>query len=374
MTSLFLFATVYTVPMSTKLQHLIELIQRHKSDIRKVSKKLFLAAVVLFSLSWAILSPIKDVDSYLVSKFFNQENTLAMETMQMDPSIMPESFSGSNRYISNTLGSMMEPDENAVVEYEADLATVQNNALISQSTPITLISQKPRDEIISYVVQQGDTQSTIAAQFGISLNTLLWANNLNDASIIRPGDELKILPVTGLEHRVKDGDTVGTIATKYKANTEKIISINDLPADGKIVVGDKLIIPDGVMPIYSAPAPAPTRSYVTGPGTGKSRAFPYGQCTWYVAQKRYVPWSGHAKTWLVNARAYGFITGSTPEVGAIMVTSEGGWLGRAYGHVSYVEAINGSWITVSEMNYNCWACKSVRTLSINDSRIRGYIY
>ncbi len=116
------------------------------------------------------------------------------------------------------------------------------------------------------------------------------------------------------------------------------------------------------------------RSYTTGPGTGKSRSFPYGQCTWYVAQKRVIPWSGNANTWLANAQAYGYQTGSAPQTRAVMVLTEGGWLGYRYGHVAYVEAITGNWVTISEMNYNCRGCKSVRTLNVNDRRIRGYIY
>ncbi len=182
------------------------------------------------------------------------------------------------------------------------------------------------------------------------------------------------MPINGLLHRVKNGQTVGSIATIYKANTEKIIAFNDLPADGAIQIGEKLIIPDGQMPAPVRASNTVTRSYTTGPGSGKSRIFPYGQCTWYVAQKRIVTWSGHAKSWLVNARAAGYKTGSTAQAGAIVVLTEGGWLGRRYGHVAYVESINNGWVTISEMNYNCFACKSVRTLKASDWRIRGYIY
>ena len=147
-----------------------------------------------------------------------------------------------------------------------------------------------------------------------------------------------------------------------------------MPADGAIQINQKLIIPDGQMPFIATPSRIVTKSYVTGVGTGKSRVFPYGQCTWYVAQKVVVPWSGHAKSWLVNARAYGRQTGSVPRVGSIMVMNEGGWMGRMYGHVAYVEAVNGVWVTISEMNYTGYARKSVRTLRNNDWRIRGYIY
>ena len=89
---------------------------------------------------------------------------------------------------------------------------------------------------------------------------------------------------------------------------------------------------------------------------------------------RIVTWSGHAKSWLANARAAGYRTGSVAQAGAIIVLTEGGWQGRRYGHVAYVESVNNGWVTISEMNYNCFACKSVRTLKASDWRIRGYIY
>jgi len=75
--------------------------------------------------------------------------------------------------------------------------------------------------------------------------------------------------------------------------------------------------------------------------------FAYGYCTWYVANKRFIPWLGNAIDWWPNARAYGQAEGQLPKVGAVMVTRESG-----YGHVAYVESVNGdgSW-TVSEMNF-----------------------
>ncbi len=349
--------------------------------LKLTNRKLFLAAVILFCLSWSLVNPIKGIEQFfLVNKVSGNESEI-IEQVLTDPIYPLESFSSGQIYLTaNTLGSLIDESDSSnnnqdIIQENPFLATIQENALLVQTIPITLISQKQRIKIINYTVQEGDTPSKVAASFGISLNTLLWANNLKEVSIIRPGDELTIMPVNGLLHRVKDGQTVGSIATIYKANTEKIIAFNDLPADGAIQIGQKLIIPDGQMP---APVRVKTkttaRRYTTGPGTGKSRIFPYGQCTWYVAQKRIVTWSGHAKSWLANAKAAGFKTGSTPQAGAIAVLTEGGWLGRRYGHVAYVESINNGWVTVSEMNYNCYACKSVRTLKASDWRIRGYIY
>lgn len=98
--------------------------------------------------------------------------------------------------------------------------------------------------------------------------------------------------------------------------------------------------------------------------------FAYGWCTYYVASRRNVPWFGNAGTWLSGARGAGFATGSTPKVGAIIVTAE-----SAYGHVGLVDAVNADGtITISEMNYSGWNRVSSRTISSNYSAIKGYIY
>jgi surface antigen len=98
--------------------------------------------------------------------------------------------------------------------------------------------------------------------------------------------------------------------------------------------------------------------------------FAYGYCTWYVANKRYIPWFGNAIDWWPNARSYGQAEGSTPRVGAVMVTRESG-----YGHVAYVESVNadGSW-TVSEMNFIGWNRVSTRTIRPGQAPVVGFIY
>lgn len=365
--------------MSTNRQRLRAIAKYLKTDIKKNFKKLLITAVLLFGASWAVIAPVKGIEQFFYH--FAESNDSFVIEDSIYPEVYLEEITASKTYLSaNSLAALTgQPApadiENYYYDEETGLITVQNQALVSQDSPLTTISQNMRDGIIGYTVQEGDTPSSIAAAFGISVNTLCWANNLKTNSIIRPGDELKILPISGIILQIKSGQTIDSIAKTYQAKSNEIITFNSLPADGAIQIGQKIIIPDGVMP---APAPVPTKKIdiasISGAGTGKSRVFPIGQCTWYVAQKRYVPWSGHAKSWLDNAKAYGFTTGNSPQAGAIMVLSEGGWTGRLYGHVAYVEAVNGEWVTISEMNYTGLGIKSVRTLHINDKRIRGYIY
>lgn len=239
-------------------------------------------------------------------------------------------------------------------------------------------ADRTRSGIVAYGVQSGDSPSYIAASFGISTNTLLWANDLSYWSIIKPGQKLVILPTSGVVHKTKKGETLDGIVKKYKGDIEETLAYNGLPADGSLEVSQEIIIPGGRKTINYQPAIRYTYQPTLGAYGSKSRKFPWGQCTWYVAQKRYVPWSGHAKYWLNNAAKLGYSVcwgrECQPEVGSIISLAGNTWLIRLYGHVAYVEAVNGDWITLSEMNYSGLGVRSVRTIYRNDWRIKGYIY
>jgi len=105
-----------------------------------------------------------------------------------------------------------------------------------------------RKDIFEYVVEPGDNLWSIAGKFDISLDTLCWANDLSKTSIIKSGKKLVILPVDGIIHHVKSGDTVGEIAKTYKGEVERIVAFNELSDEGDIYISDILVIPDGAMP------------------------------------------------------------------------------------------------------------------------------
>lgn len=132
----------------------------------------------------------------------------------------------------------------------------------------TQASEKPRSEIIKYTVQKGDTIAGIGKKFGISEETIKWQNDLR-GDTIAVGDVLEILPVTGVSIKVASGDTVYTIAKKYSANAQAIVDFpfNDFadPQTFSLVVGQTLIVPDGVEP-QAAPTYIARRTYIpSGP-------------------------------------------------------------------------------------------------------------
>ncbi len=134
-------------------------------------------------------------------------------------------------------------------------------------------SVAPRDAIEVYAVQTGDTLSSIAVKFGLSINTILWSNNLTVKSVLRPGDSLTILPVSGVAHTVKSGDTLSKIAKTYDVSADEILAYNHLSNSNDLSVGDKLIVPGGAIQ-YVAPVRRPTTigSVFTTPTTTSSAA------------------------------------------------------------------------------------------------------
>ena len=161
-----------------------------------------------------------------------------------------------------------QPSNNFVRE-SPNMSFVQNNSLLSVSPTSTIDSDvlgtvlggiddedmtDERKGILEYIVENGDTLSSVALKFNISLNTVLVANELSSKSVIKSGQTLIILPVTGVIYHVKKGDTLSEIAKFYKGEVSEIIDINELSGEGDIYIEDILIIPNGKIPVVSSPS------------------------------------------------------------------------------------------------------------------------
>lgn len=131
-----------------------------------------------------------------------------------------------------------------------------------ETTLSTVISAKPRDKVENYRVRSGDTLASIAEKFGISVDSIKWANNLK-SDTIKPDETLKIPPVTGVVHTVVSGETVYSIAKKYNTSAQNIVNFifNDFADLDTFALraGQVLYVPDGVIepeqPKYIAQAP-----------------------------------------------------------------------------------------------------------------------
>jgi len=141
---------------------------------------------------------------------------------------------------------------------------------LEDTATTTALSDKPRFEIFDYEVVEGDTLGKIAEKFGVSIDTIKWANSLKTEKLV-PGQTLRIPPVTGIVHKVAPGDTIYSLAKKYKSDPQKIVNFpandfSDLDTFA-LNIGQTLFIPDGVMP-EAAPIykPAPVPQFIAGTG------------------------------------------------------------------------------------------------------------
>lgn len=129
-----------------------------------------------------------------------------------------------------------------------DIAIVGGTALLSEEGPsgtMADIESAHSGQISIYVVRERDSIAGIAKMFGVSVNTIAWANDLSRGAVISPGQTLVILPISGVKHTVTKGDTLKSIAKKYQADLEEVLQYNGLSSDATLALGDEIIVPDG---------------------------------------------------------------------------------------------------------------------------------
>jgi LysM repeat protein len=143
--------------------------------------------------------------------------------------------------------------------------TLEGNAVVAPMQPTIDVVDRSTGENISqtstpssqkpfiYTVEDGDTIASIASKYKISTNTILSVNGLGSTDVIKSGDHLTILPVTGVLYTVKGGDTVLSIADTYNTKATEIVSANGLEDSSKIALGQKLIIPNAEAPARQVP-------------------------------------------------------------------------------------------------------------------------
>lgn len=146
---------------------------------------------------------------------------------------------------SSKVESLIAADESKATDNLMLLSTRESSA-------DTLISDLPKGEISEYRVKEGDTISLIADKFGVSVDTIVWDNNLKSVDAIKVGQILRILPVTGVVYKVKRGETVNSIAKKHGVDAQNIVDypFNSFTNDETfgLIAGQELIIPDGIKP------------------------------------------------------------------------------------------------------------------------------
>lgn len=180
------------------------------------------------------------------TEFESAPNEQLIEETQTPSNVSPaapEKYSNSSCVLDKATSILIEEEteQSDLLSFNDVGDTVFKPRIIGLTAGNTETTLAQRTTIIYYTVQNGDTVSTIARRFGLTVNTILWANNLTAYSLIRPGDSLTILPYSGVLYTVKSGDTVSKIASRYGVDGDKISSCNDVAAGLK--VGQKIVIP-----------------------------------------------------------------------------------------------------------------------------------
>lgn len=173
-------------------------------------------------------------------------------------SFITELFSGqdvsaqSETVIETSSQNMLLPEPamniNPSLKTNSGIIIDGGEALLAEVGPSTDAPEKfdnSNGQISIYTVRTGDTLARIAEMFDVSVNTILWANDMTRGSSLKIGQTLVILPISGVMHTVVKGDTLSTIAKKYSGDIDEIANFNDLKITDKLTVGDTLMIPDG---------------------------------------------------------------------------------------------------------------------------------
>ncbi len=278
--------------------------------------------------------------------------------------------------------------ETTAITNQADSANADQSIASVSSTVVSepqvvATAFKSRFDIQPYVVQNGDTVSSIAQKFNVTSDSIRWSNGLSGDNV-SAGTKLQIPPMNGIVYTVKQGDTVASLAQKYSADQAQLTEVNDIEISG-LQTGEQILIPNG-----QQAAPVTTAASFLGIGSSLSASYAgFGQCyyggktysnygydcgycTWWTAFRRAqngepVPSNlGEAYSWRYTAAAMGIPEGNKPQVGAVMWFTDD--------HVAFVESTDptANTVTISEMNHLGWGIMDNRTLSDADSYT--YIY
>ncbi len=252
-----------------------------------------------------------------------------------------------------------------------DVVVVDDAAIQADLTPFSAevsreqVAPATADQISLYLVQEGDTLSQVAEMFNVSVNTVVWANELSNNMDIHPGQTLLILPITGVQHTVEKGDTLKSIAKEYSGGSDnlsdfiaEIAEYNNIADDAELAVGDTLTIPGGEM---DEKMPASYAAAVSSaPSVSGYFINPMGG--WYQKTQGL---HGY------NAVDFGANYG-TPVVaaasGKVIVSKAGGWNG-GYGNYVVIEHANGTQTLYAHFSRNTvWQGQSV-----TQGQVVGYV-
>jgi murein DD-endopeptidase MepM/ murein hydrolase activator NlpD len=237
-------------------------------------------------------------------------------------------------------------------------AGTQSGGVLRKTDLQTIIPSRPRVDVITYTVETGDTLFSIADEFNLKPETLLWGNFdiLEDnPHLLSPKQVLNILPVNGIYHEWHEGDSFPDVAAKFNVEPQAIMNFTgnklDLvelqegntqiePGSWLVVPGGSRAIKDWGPPAISRTNPASARFYGGGHcGDVYEGAFGTGTYVWPTIDRSIV--------------GYNYVPGVHPAIdiggyegNAIFATDSGvvvyaGWSDYGYGYLIVIDHGNG---------------------------------
>ncbi len=301
----------------------------------------------------------------------------------------------------NSASSALAAAESAFAAEQAKLLTAQQRLASINARLLDLSSQVASDE--ATIVKAKQDLGTLTRQSYESTSTDSWvaavlsATTFNQAMDRLAGTSHVAEQVRNLQTNVRaKEDAINSEQAEIRKDAASTLSLEGQLAQDSSALLMLVDARNAALQSASAPARAiavqiaeidqelaagnapPPRSAANQGSCGNH--FAYGQCTWYVATRRCIPWVGNAKDWFTNAGRMGYPEGHTPAVGAVVTFWPGGDGASRVGHVGYVEAVGpasgvaAGYFRFSEMNYNGWNRVNYRTLPDNSSGIQGFIY
>lgn len=298
--------------------------------------------LAVFSIFGALLFPRPSHAGFfsMLARFFSSAPQGVVE--DESPALLPLAEAAS---AASAIGAENRPMGEALDD-DADGAinVIQENSILAPLNPVgTISSDVPlAGQIFIYTVRPGDTLAGIAKSFDVSVNTILWANNLASARALKVGDPIVILPISGVKHEVKKGETITTIAKKYRAAIDEILQFNGLAPDERLAVGSTLIVPNGELPQAAPITPSASRSFASLPVYGGYYLRPI------IAGRRSRGIHGYNGVDLANSCGLPVLASAD---GQVLIARTSGWNG-GYGRYVVISHPNGTQTLYAHLKEN----------------------
>ncbi len=345
---------------TTSLRGLKRLIAHLEQDSDPSSKKPYRVNIHNFSSQLSVKRSLF-LGAFLILPFLAHAGIFSLiKSSEANTNTLGSTLNSQNL---NVLKAATNNDPNAA-KGGADILVVDDKAIMAVPTisgdPVEIYKPKS-DQISVYVVRDGDTLSQIATMFKVSSNTIRWANDFEGD--IHPGQQLVILPVTGVKHKVKSGGTVADLAEMYKTDAKEIALFNGISVSTKLEAGMEILVPNGELHVEEKK----TTKKVASASGKKTSSGTAAKSSGGIFKN---PIPGAVKTQGIhgyNAVDFGAPIGTSIYAaagGQVIISKSSGWNGgygnyvvikhdngsqTLYAHASSVNVSSGDWVSQGDL-------------------------